>query len=179
MGELLNYKEEIIRSMTYLGLDERTIFLGQTVAYEGSAMYGTLSYVPMDKRIEIGIAEDMQMGMSTGLSLEGFIPITIYPRFDFLILATNQMVNHLDKICELSDFRPKVIIRTSVGSKTPLDGGIQHTSDYTGVYKMWLNNIEVIRFDSPRGIFETYKKALEDDKSYLLIERAELYEVDE
>ena len=38
------------------------------------------------------------MGMSIGLALNGYIPITCFPRFDFLILAFNQLVNHLDKI---------------------------------------------------------------------------------
>ena len=172
------YKDEIVKAMTYLGEDPRTIFLGQTVLYEGSAMFGTLKGVPEDKRLEIGVAEEMQMGISTGLSLRGFIPISIYPRFDFLILATNQLVNHLDKLDEMShgEFRPKVIIRTAVGGKKPLYPGVQHCSDYTDVYKGWLKNIEVIKFKNSGEIFETYRQALNDDKSYLLIEEAERYE---
>ena len=62
------------------------------------------------------------MGISTGLALQGYIPITCYPRFDFLILAMNQLVNHLDKIRHMSfdEFKPRVIIRTSIGSKNRL-----------------------------------------------------------
>ena len=41
------------------------------------------------------------MGISTGLALNGFIP-DCYPRFDFLILALNQLVNHLDKLDKMS-----------------------------------------------------------------------------
>ena len=38
-------------------------------------------------------------------------------------------------------FQPKVIIRTSIGAKFPLDGGIQHTRDYTQMMKDNLTEI--------------------------------------
>jgi pyruvate/2-oxoglutarate/acetoin dehydrogenase E1 component len=71
--------------------------------------------------------------MATGLALEGFVPITCYPRFDFFILAMNQLVNHLDKMREMSEdkMQPKVIIRVAVGSKKPFSAGPQHTQDHT------------------------------------------------
>ena len=47
--------------------------------------------------IELPVAEEMQMGMSFGMSLDGTIPISIYPRWNFLLCAINQLVNHLDK----------------------------------------------------------------------------------
>ena len=89
------------------------------------------------KKLELPVFEDAQMGMSIGLALNGYVPITCYPRFDFLILAMNQLVNHLDKIRKMSrnEMKPKVIIRTSIGSKIPLDGGPQHTQNYTKVFK--------------------------------------------
>mgnify|MGYP003137540643 CR=1 FL=1 len=37
----LKYKNEIIRSMEWLGEKEDTIFLGQSVKYSGNAMYNT------------------------------------------------------------------------------------------------------------------------------------------
>lgn len=65
------------------------------------------------------------MGMSIGLALGGFLPVSTYPRFDFLLLAFNQMINHLDKFPIITDkqFYPKVIIRVLVGAKKPLDDG--------------------------------------------------------
>ena len=52
------------------------------------------------------------MGMTLGLALEGYIPVSCFPRFDFLILALNQLVNHIDKIDYLTDnqFKSKIII---------------------------------------------------------------------
>ena len=118
----MNYKECLTEAMTLLAQDERTIFLGQSVAYPGSALFLTLEGVPCHKKIELPVAEEMQMGMSIGLSLMGYIPISIYPRFDFLLLATSQLANHLDKCAEMTheEFKPKVIIRTCVGSTSPL-----------------------------------------------------------
>ena len=133
----MTYREELIRSMNFLGKKKDTIFLGQSVLYSGNAIFNTLVEVPKKKKIELPVFEDIQMGMSMGMALNGFIPITCYPRFDFLLLAMNQLVNHLDKVRVMSnnEFKPKVIIRTSVGSKKPLNGGVQYTQDYTKIFK--------------------------------------------
>ena len=46
----------------------------------GTAMTNTL--VNVDKKIELPVAE-MQMGMTLGMLMEGFVPISIYPRWNF------------------------------------------------------------------------------------------------
>ncbi len=173
----MGYKEEVIKSMEMLGKDERVLFIGQTVEYKGSAIFGSMGDVDFKKRIEVPIIEDCQMGMSIGLSLQGFIPVSVYPRFDFLICAMNQLVNHLDKIEEMShgEFKPKVIIRTQVGGTTPLYPGVQHCSDYTEGFKKILKNVDVIRLENIEDIYPAYQRALESDKSTLLIEVGDLY----
>ena len=176
----MKYKDEIIRSMEYLADDERTLFLGQSVAYSGNAIYNTLVTVPDEKKIEMPVFEDVQMGMSIGLAMQGYVPVTCYPRFDFVLLATNQLVNHLDKIQIMSEgkLRPRVIIRTSIGSTNPLDGGVQHTQDYTAAYKdMLRDNVEVVLLEDPERIFIEYKRALEreDCKCTLLVEYGDFY----
>lgn len=122
---LMKYKNELIKSMSFLSKKKNTIFLGQSVSYSGNAMYNTLINVPSKKKIELPVFEDVQMGISIGMALNGYVPITCFPRFDFLICAMNQLVNHLDKIREMSrgELKPKIIIRTSIGSKVPLNGG--------------------------------------------------------
>jgi pyruvate/2-oxoglutarate/acetoin dehydrogenase E1 component len=175
----LKYKSELIRAMSYLAKNEKVIFLGQSVSYSGNSIFNTLSHIPSKKKIELPVFEETQMGMSTGLALNGFIPVTIYPRFDFLILAMNQIVNHLDKIRYMSfgEFTPKVIIRTSVGSKKPLDGGVQHTQDYTNIFKRILTEINVIYLSYPSKFYSEYKRALnrKDNKSTLIIENGDYY----
>ena len=156
-----HYRDEIVNAMTALGADKRTIFIGQSVRYPGHAMFGTLEKVPMSKRIELPVFEEVQMGMSTGLSLEGYIPVSIYPRMDFLIIAVNQLVNHLDKIEEMSHgrFKPRVIIRTMVGSKIPLDGGPQHTQDHTEALRCLLTNVNIFKLLDTKQVMPSYMQA--------------------
>jgi len=173
------YQEELTRAMTYLSQDSRTLFLGQAVAYPGTAMTGTLSEVPKNKLIEFPVAEEMQLGASIGLALGGYAPVTIYPRWNFLLLAVNQLVGHLDKLKAMSQggYTPKVIIRTGIGSQRPLHPQHQHVGDYTDAFRLMLTNIEVIRLDEPEQIFPAYEKALmrEDGKSTICVEVGDFY----
>lgn len=172
----MSYREEVTKAMKMLAEDERTIFIGQTVAFPGSTIFGTLESVPMGKRLEVPVMEEAQLGISIGLSLEGFIPVSIYPRMDFFILAINQLVNHLDKIEEMSHgFNPKVIIRTIVGSTSPLNPGPQHTGDYTEMLKACLTNVDVVKLTRTEDIVPAYRRALESENSTILIEIGDLY----
>jgi pyruvate/2-oxoglutarate/acetoin dehydrogenase E1 component len=176
---LMEYKNELIKSMSFLGRKKDTIFLGQSVSYTGNAIYNTLTKVPLNKKIEMPVFEDVQMGISIGMALNGFVVISCFPRFDFLICAMNQLVNHLDKIRQMSrgEMRPKVLIRTSIGSKAPLDGGPQHTQNYTNEMKKILSEIKVVFLDKPKMIFPAFKKAYEDKNSYsyLFVEHGDFY----
>ena len=160
--------------MEYLATDPRVIFLGQAVACPGTAMSNTLKDVPADKLLELPVAEELQMGMSTGLALGGHIPVSIFPRWNFLLLAVNQVVNHLDKLPVMSNggYKPKVIIRTGIGSERPLHPQHQHVGDFTDAFRLMCKNIDVIRLDEPEQIFPAYKLALEreDGRPTILVE---------
>ena len=110
------YFDEIVRAMDFLSVQEETIFVGQAVAVAGTAMRNTLASIPEEKLLEMPVEEDFQLGLSIGLSIQGFTPISIFPRWNFMLLATNQIVNHLDKFKELasSKRKGKVIIRTGI-----------------------------------------------------------------
>ena len=144
-------------------------------------MYNTLVEVP-EKKIELPVFEDVQMGLSIGLALEGYIPISCFPRFDFLILAFNQLVNHLDKIRQMSrnEMKPQVIIRTAIGAKKPLDGGPQHTQDYSSIFNKILTEVKVIKLQDKTKIFQTFKKIINDKNkhSYLIIEDGDMFNKD-
>ena len=173
----MKYKNEIIKSMEWLSDKEDTIFLGQSVLYSGNAIYNTLNTLPEEKRLELPVFEEVQMGMSTGLALEGFTPITCFPRFDFLLRCMDSLVNHLDKIQYMTEnkFEPKVIIRTSIGAKFPLDGGIQHTRDYTQMMKDTLTEVDVVLLNEPEEIFPAFKRAYNNTGSTMIIEWGDYY----
>lgn len=175
----MKYVDHLVKSMEYLAENPKTIFIGQSVAYSGNSIYNTLKTIPNDRKIETPVFEETQMGLSIGLALEGYIPVTCYPRFDFLLLAVNQLVNHLDKMEEMTwgAFKPRVIIRTAIGAKVPLDGGLQHTQDHTEAFKHLLTNVDVVLLENKEEIFPAYQRALtrEDSKSTLMIEVGEYY----
>lgn len=170
---------ELTRSMEYLGQFDNTHFIGQAVEVAGTAMRNTLLSVPQTKLMEMPVEEDFQMGISIGLALAGFVPISIFPRWNFMLLATNQIVNHLDKLKDLTQTNNpgKVIIRTGIGSIHPLHPGPQHTGDFTDAFRLMCPNMNVVRLDSADMIFEEYKKAYEreDGISTLLIEWSDKY----
>ena len=173
------YMDEITRSMDYLASHDSTVFLGQAVAVAGTAMRNTLLNVKEKKLIELPVEEEFQLGLSIGLSLNRRIPICIFPRWNFLLLATNQIVNHLDKLKELTQTQDpgKVIIRTGIGSENPLHPGPQHTGDFSEAFKLMCPHINVVRLDTTEMIFDEYKKAYErdDGTSSLLIEWSDRY----
>tara|TARA_B100000929_G_scaffold254043_1_gene215156 strand:- start:8715 stop:9251 length:537 start_codon:yes stop_codon:yes gene_type:complete len=175
----MKYSDELTKAMDFLAKDSRTIFLGQAVEYPGTAMTGTLKNVPKNKLYELPVAEEMQLGITNGLALNNYVPISIFPRWNFLLLATNQLINHLDKFHVMSQgqFKTKVIIRTSVGSQRPLHPQQQHVGDFTEAFKKVLTTVEIIRLQEPSDIFPSYKKALnrEDGKSTILVEYGDYY----
>ncbi|NDG71040.1 MAG: hypothetical protein EBY32_06970 [Proteobacteria bacterium] len=175
----MKYFDELKRSMEWLAQDPRTVFIGQAVEVPGTAMSNTVKDIPLDRRIELPVAEEMQMGMTVGLAMQGQVPVSIYPRWNFMILAVNQLVNHLDKLSAMSNGRisSKAIIRTGIGSERPLHPQHQHVGDFTDAFRLMCSTVEVIRLDEPEQIFPAYEKALlrEDGKSTLIVEWGDYY----
>ena len=119
------------------------------------------------------------MGMTTGMALAGQIPVSIFPRWNFLLCGLSQLVNHLDKVQVMSSggFRTKAIVRTGIGSERPLHPQHQHVGDYTEAIRSMCSTIEVIRLDEPADIFPAYQRALlrDDGRSTLLVEWGDYY----
>ena len=165
--------------MEWLSHQTASIFLGQAVEVPGTAMSNTLANVTRNKIVEMPVAEEMQMGITTGLALNGNIPVSIFPRWNFLLLAINQLVNHLDKINIMSNngFKTKAIIRTGIGSQRPLHPQHQHIGDFTEEVRKMCTTIEVIKLNEPEDIFPSYTKAInrKDGRSTLLVEFSDYY----
>ena len=163
------FKTAVNTAMLRLADDPRTIFVGQSVVYDGAAIHESLHGIPMEKRLEMPVIEDFQVGFCLGLALMDRLPICIFPRFDFLLLAANQIVNHLDK-APLFGWNPKMIIRTTVGQKMPLDAGPQHTQNYTLAFKAMLYSVTVLEVRSPKEVTEGYEFALHSPYPSLIVE---------
>ena len=158
---------------------KKTIFLGQAVEVPSTAMSNTLKGINKKKLLELPVAEEMQMGITIGMIMTGLIPISIYPRWNFLLLSINQLVNHLDKFNEMTQnyYKSKAIIRTSIGSQRPLNPQSQHMGDFSAPIKKMAKNIEIVKLKDPKDIFPSYKKALtrNDNVSTILVEYGDYY----
>ncbi len=176
MGEVLDYTTEVIRALELVAQDPRSVFLCQSIFGGGGFTRATAS-VPDDRRLEVPPSENLQMGMSIGMSLAGMLPVSTFLRYNFMYLGWDQLVNHLDRICDMGStpFKPKVIVRVQVGGTKPLRTGPQHCDNATEALRHLLRNIVIVRFTNPRDIVPAYQAALASDKSYLMVEYGDLH----
>lgn len=175
----MKYFDELKRSMDFLAADPRTVFMGQAVAVPGTAMSNTLKDVPRDRLIELPVAEEMQMGMTTGMALTGAVPVSIFPRWNFLLCGMSQLISHLDKVDVMSNggYKTKAIVRTGIGSQRPMHPQHQHIGDFTEALRLMCSTIEVIRLDEPEDIFPAYERALlrDDGRNTIIVEYGDYY----
>jgi pyruvate/2-oxoglutarate/acetoin dehydrogenase E1 component len=138
-------------------------------------MSTTLTEVPKEKMIEVPVMEETQMGMSLGLAITGKNVISFYPRWDFLVSAANQLINHTDKFENMTGKKANIIIRVGVGSKDPLDPGIQHRNDYTQEFKSILQFTKVHELKNSEDIYKIYTNAYNEGGVHIIVEWPELY----
>jgi pyruvate/2-oxoglutarate/acetoin dehydrogenase E1 component len=173
--QLSPYKDALTEAMTFLGQQEDTMFIGQQIVYAGNPMSTTLGNVSKDKMVELPVMEETQMGMSLGVAMTGKTVITFYPRWDFIVLAVNQLVNHIDKYELMTGKRANIIIRLGKGSDKPLDPGHQHKGNYFEQFRSMCPNITFKDLKSTEDIVPAYKTAYEQGGVHVLVEYPELY----
>jgi pyruvate/2-oxoglutarate/acetoin dehydrogenase E1 component len=173
------YKDSLTNMMTKLGEMDNTVFLGQQILFPGNPMSGTLVDVPKEKMIELPVMEDSQMGMSLGMAMTGKFVITFYPRWDFLICAANQLVNHVDKIELMSNgqWKPNMIIRVAKGSEIPLNPGPQHRGNYFNEFQSITQTIKFFDCLTVDDIENAYKHAINEGGITLINEYPEKYNI--
>jgi pyruvate/2-oxoglutarate/acetoin dehydrogenase E1 component len=169
------YKDALTNAMTELAKLNDTIFIGQQIVYAGNPMSTTLGNVLKEKMIELPVMEETQMGMSLGLAMTGKRVITFYPRWDFIVSAANQLINHVDKFELMTGKKLNIIIRLGKGSDRPLDPGHQHKGNYFDEFKSICKNIEFHDLKTPLDIELAYKYATKEGGIHILVEYPELY----
>ncbi len=171
------YFDEIKRTMDWLAERPETLFLGQAVGCPGTFMHATIADVPAEKRIEMPVCESFQMQVTLGLALAGVLPISLYPRQNFLLLAAGDLANLLDKMTLMSDGKavPHVILRTAAGTTKPIHPGHQHVGNYAETFRAMLENVDVVELHEPEQIFPAYQKAVASGRPCIMIEFGDHY----
>jgi len=183
------YKSALNQAMVDLAADPKVRFVG----------YGLLNsaawkHVPREQIVETTVAENLMVGMATGLALAGLRPVVFIERMDFLLNAMDALVNHLGKLAVISDgvWRPAVILRVVVGNRQRgLMTGATHTQDFTDALRTMLSpdtfrifqlNYSPAAIASGQAADEIKKcyghalKQMEYGKSTLLVEYKDLCE---
>lgn len=174
----MTYKEQLTLAMDNLAADKATRFIGYGVKIGGRAL-ATLKNVPDAQLIETPVAENLMVGLATGLSLAGLRPVVFIERMDFILNALDAIVNHLGAAKKISrgQFRPAAILRVVVGNRhKPLYTGPTHVQDFTDAIRLMVD-FPVVRLTEPQQIAPAYFEAHEGlhcGRSTMLVEHKDL-----
>lgn len=164
------YRENLTTAMRELAADPATRFVGYGLI-TGRAM-GTLKGVPDGQLIEMPVAENLMVGAAIGMALAGLKPVVFFERFDFVPMAMDAIVNHLNAIPIISrgQFCPKVLIRVVVGNhRKPLHTGHTHTQDFSDAVRKMVT-FPVRQLHSAAEILPEYRRAMSNRCSSMLVE---------
>ena len=153
---------------------EGAIFIGYNVKF-GNAM-GTLKNISDEQKLETPVAENLMTGLAIGMSFEGFIPVIYFERHDFMLVAADAIINHIDKIERIShgEFKVPIIIRAVTADAGPFYSGITHSQDFTNLFK---NSVDFPVLDPKNGfeVLNAFKAALHSKRPLMVVERKSLY----
>ena len=102
------------------------------------------------------------MGMTLGLAMDGNVPISIFPRWNFLLYGMNQLINHIDKFKSMNGQKltSRIIIRTGIGSQRPLHPQFQHIGDFFKRYKKNVHFYRSNSFKRSKEYFPSLQKSI-------------------
>lgn len=174
----MTYKEELTLAMDNLAGDKATRFIGYGVKIGGRAL-GTLKNVPDAQLVETPVAENLMVGLATGMSLAGLRPLVFIERMDFILNALDAIVNHLGAASKISrgQFHPAAILRVVIGNRhKPLYTGPTHVQDFTHAIRLMVD-FPVVRLTEAGQIAPAYfeaHEALWRGRSTMLVEHKDL-----
>ena len=171
------YRTEIMRGMRLLAEQPNSIFFGQGVKYKAHAISSQIEELglPDDRRIEMPVFENTQVGMALGMAMAGLLPVCVIPRINFLLCAVDQLVNHIDKYEKMVGKPIKVIILTQTGATEPLDPGPQHSGNYCKALDKMLGTVNVIDLQNDGMVYHHFEDSvINADNSTVLVQRGDL-----
>jgi len=170
----MTYKDVVTEIMTELAKKDEVVFVGHGLV-AGDRVYGTLSGVPTVKCLEMPCAENLYMGIAIGLAIRGYRPVVIFQRMDFMLIAADQIINHLALMPKMSggQFKLPVIIRAVVGSTDKkFDVGPQHNKDFSELFMPYMS---VQQFRRGMDIKNAYEMEYKEEEPALMVEYKDCY----
>lgn len=148
-AEPRSYGEAIRDGFQYLLANYKEVFtIGQGLWspwYVGSSMTNLEKEFGRERVIDTPVSEHATTGAAVGASLCGYKPIVIHPRVDFMILATDQIVNQAAKWSHMlgGQAHPSLVIRGIVNR------GGQQGAQHSQALHSWFAHIPGLRVVMP------------------------------
>lgn len=160
-------KDAIAIAMKVLSRKPNVVFLGENII-NSKRIYGTLNEVPLNKCIEMPVCENLIAGVAIGLALEGWRPVCIFQRMDFMFIAADAIINHACVFPKLnSSVKLPIIFRTiKADLNQQFYVGHQHSKDLTHVFSPYLPVFQIPE-EHPK---EVYEKVWKMNEPVLVVE---------
>lgn len=172
--ENISYKDAVVRAMTNLGMSGNSFFIGYNVK-NGNAM-GTLNNVPDKFKIETPVAENLMTGLAIGMSFEGFKPVVYYERHDFMLVAADAIINHINHIERIShgEYTCPVILRAVVADASPFYSGPTHSQNFTEMFRSAVT-FPIYEPKDGAHMSAAYELASASTRPAMIVEKKSLY----
>ena len=157
--------------------DDRVVLIGEDVGKPGGtyiATKGLYDRFGANRVRDTPISEATLIGLGTGAAMTGLRPIVEIMFFDFLTLASDQLVNHAAKVSSVSggEFQVPMVMRTMCGAGK--NTGPQHGQSL----ETWVAHIpglKVVWPSNPADMKGLLKAAVRDPNPVVVIESLALW----
>lgn len=175
----MKYREEIAMALaSTLRRDPKALILGEGVA-DPNGIFGTTFEAAQqfpDRVMETPLSENMMTGACLGLALEGWKPIYVHARCDFLMLAMEHMVNTSAKWRAIHKDRTfTMVVRALVGRGW--GQGPNHSQAFHSMFAH-VPGLRVLYPVQPANISHWINVAFTCGSPTLILEPRRLYEIE-
>ncbi|QSB45034.1 alpha-ketoacid dehydrogenase subunit beta [Tsuneonella flava] len=178
----MQYCEGILAAFEYvMENDPRCLAIGQGLWspwYVGRSMDGLDKKFGKNRVIDTPVSEQATTGIAIGAALNGYKPIVIHPRMDFMILATDQIVNQAAKWRHMlgGATSPAMVIRGIVNRGG--EQGAQHSQALHSWYAH-IPGLRVVMPATPADARDLLIAAVQSPDPVLYIDDRWLYELED
>ena len=159
--------------------DSTVVLIGEDIALYGGAFgvtRGLLEEFGPERVVNTPISEGGFTGMAVGAALTGLRPVVEYMFMDFIVLASDQIVNHAAKFRAIYGEQAKVpiVFRAAAGA------GRSYGATHSQMLESWFMHIPGLKVAAPataedaKGLLIS---AIRDDDPVLFVEHKDLYKV--
>lgn len=165
---ILSYKEAISQSMQEIA-KKNGVFIGYNVK-NGNAM-GSLTKINEEQKIETPVAENLMVGLAIGMSFENYRPVVYFERHDFMLVAADAIINHVNHIERIShgEYKCPVIFKTVVADTGPFYSGPTHSQNFTEGFKKMVS-FPIYIPENGQEVLNCYKKAIYSSRPSMIVE---------